>query len=224
MTAWLRAAGIDVEYAAYYYFLKALGPKELSQRLFSLLLTRLPVGNRLLRAVDDSPTKRYGPHLQGAGVHHNPTPGPAGQKFLYGHIWVTISLIVRHPLWHTIGLPLLGLMYVRAKDIAKIPVKYHWAFRTRLQLATEQLPKLAEIAKSAGKTVWVVADGAYRKRQFINPLRAANIIVVSRLRKDAHLNDLPPELTKGQRRGRGRPRKYGIYRIHLGRRAACPLG
>ena len=33
------------------------------------------------------------PEGQGAGIHHNPTPGPADQKFLYGHIWVTISLV-----------------------------------------------------------------------------------------------------------------------------------
>lgn len=25
-------------------------------------------------------------------------------------------LVLRHPLWHTMGLPLLGLLYVRAKD------------------------------------------------------------------------------------------------------------
>jgi len=37
--------------------------------------------------------------------------------------------VLRHPCWHTIGLPLLGLMYVRAKDIAKVPAKYHCEFR-----------------------------------------------------------------------------------------------
>jgi hypothetical protein len=29
--------------------------------------------------------------VQGAGIHHNPTPGPAGEKFVYGHIWVTLA-------------------------------------------------------------------------------------------------------------------------------------
>ncbi len=38
----------------------------------------------------------------------------ADQKFLYGHIWVAIAVILRHPLWRTIGLPLAGLLYVRA--------------------------------------------------------------------------------------------------------------
>jgi len=58
-------------------------------------------GQRVLLAVDDSPTKRYGPKVQGAGIHHHPTPGPAGHKFLYGQIWVAISLLLRHPLWQT---------------------------------------------------------------------------------------------------------------------------
>jgi hypothetical protein len=161
VTTWLRAAGIHDEFAGYYYFLQPLGrkTKELAGRLLTLLLARLPVGDRLLFAVDDSPTKRYGPKVQGAGIHHNPTPGPADQKFLYGHIWVTISLVLRHPLWHTIGLPLLGLMYVRAKDIAKIPRRHKWKFRTKLQLAAKQMLKFAEVAKAAGKAVWAVVDG-----------------------------------------------------------------
>jgi hypothetical protein len=223
VTTWLRAAGISIYFTGYYYFLQPLGrkTKELSQRLFTLLLVRLVTGDRVLLAVDDSPTKRYGPKVQGAGIHHNPTPGPADQKFLYGHIWVTISLVLRHSLWDTIGLPLVGLLYVRAKDISKIPAKYHWEFRTKLELAAEQVLQFASLVIAAGKAVWVVADGAFAKWPFLKPLRAAGVTVVSRLRKDAALFDVPPPSKK---RGRGRPRKYGTKRIHLKRRAAHPLG
>ncbi len=226
VTTWLRAAGIDTDFANYYYFLQPLGrkAKELSGRLVALVLTRLArliPCKRLLLAVDDTPTKRYGPKVQGAGIHHNPTPGPADQKFLYGHIWVTTSFIFRHPLWQTIGLPLLGMMYVRAKDIAKIPAHYHWEFRTKLQLAVEQVLHVAKLVMAAGKAVWVVADGAFAKAPFLKPLRAAGVIVVSRLRKDAALFDVP-DVSKT--RGRGRPRKYGTKRIHLARRGAHPLG
>jgi hypothetical protein len=133
-------------------------------------------------------------------------------------------LVIRHPVWHTIGLPLLGLMYVRAKDIAKIPAKYGWQFHTKLELAAEQMLKLAKLAKTLGKAVWVVADGAYAKRPFLKPLRAAGVTIISRLRKDAHLNDLPPKLKKGERRGRGQPRKYGTKRMHLAPRGAHRLG
>lgn len=175
VTTWLRAVGILDDFGDYYYFLQPLGrkAKNMAERLFAVLLVRIPIGDRLLFAVDDSPTTRYGPKVQGAGIHHNPTPGPADHKFLYGHIWVTISLVLRHPLWNTIGLPLLGLMYVRAKDISQIPSKYKWEFHTKLELARDQMLKFAELAKAAGKTVWVVADGAYAKRPFLKPLRAS---------------------------------------------------
>lgn len=223
VTTWLRAAGIQDDFANYYYFLQPLGRKarELAARLLTLLLVRLQTGDRVLFAVDDSPTKRYGPKVQGAGIHHNPTPGPADQKYLYGHIWVTFSLVLRHPLWHTIGLPLLGLLYVRAKDIIKIPAKHQWEFHTKLQLAVQQMLSFAELVKAAGKAVWVVADGAYAKRPFLKPLRAAKVVVVSRLRKDAALFNLP---SPPQRRGRGQPRKYGPKRMRLAPRAAHRLG
>src|SRR5262245_10689502 len=37
---------------------------------------------RLLVALDVTPTPRYGPCVQGAGRHHNPSPGPAGETFV----------------------------------------------------------------------------------------------------------------------------------------------
>lgn len=223
VTTWLRAAGVSEGFSSYYYFLQPLGRKtrRFAIRLLILLLRRLETGQRILLAVDDSPTKRYGPKVQGAGMHHNPTPGPADHKFLYGHIWVTVSLVLRHRLWNTIGLPLVGLLYVRAKDVAKIPAKHNWKFRTKLELAASQLLDLAAVAKELGKTVWAVADGAYAKWPFLKPLRAAGVTVVSRLRKDAALWDVPRQ--PAQRR-RGRPRRYGEKRIHLKRRAAHPGG
>jgi len=222
VTSWLRAVGVTDDFADYYYFLQPLGRKAIgiSERLLILLYTRLELGHRVVLAVDDSPTKRYGPHVQGAGIHHNPTPGPADQKFLYGHIWVTVSLVLHHPLWHTIGLPLAGLLYVRAKDIGRIPARYRWEFKTKLQLAVERTLAFAGMLQAAGKTVCAVADGAYAKHPFVQPLRAAGIVVVSRLRKDAQLWDVPKT---PKQRGPGQPRKYGAQRIHLQRRAAHPL-
>jgi hypothetical protein len=222
VTSWLRAVGISTDFSDYYYFLQPVGRRirPIAERLFVVLLRRLVHGPRVLLAVDDTPTKRYGPKVQGAGIHHNPTPGPADHTFIYGHIWVTIALVLRHPLWHTIGLPLIGLLYVRAKDIGKIPEKCCWTFQTKLVLAVRQLLSLAKIAQTAGKTVWVVADGAYAKRPFLKPLIQAGVTVVSRLRKDAALFDQPSIL---KQRGRGRPRKYGARRS-LRRTAAHARG
>ncbi len=99
VASWLRAGGLGDDYKAYYYFLGSLGRKVqfVSSALFRLAIRVIATGDRLLFALDDTPTKRYGPHVEGAGLHHNPTPGPADQKFLYGHLWVTVAWVVRHP-------------------------------------------------------------------------------------------------------------------------------
>ena len=227
VTTWLRAAGVSDNYADYYYFLAALGRKteSVATQLLALLLRVLPLAERLLLVIDDSPTKRYGPKVEGADIHHNPTPGPADQKYLYGHIWVTISLALRHPKWGAMALPLRAMLYVRRQTMPSIPKCRGWRFATKLQLAARLLEWIVPILKKAGKTVWVVVDGGYTKRPFLKrALALSKVVVVGRLRKDAALRDLPPKLRKGQRRGRGRPRKYGKNKISLVKRAGHRRG
>jgi hypothetical protein len=226
VASWLRAAGIHDDWKAYYYFISMVGrkPDSIAARLLRLLVARLPTGPRLVFALDDTPTKRYGPHVEGAGIHHNPTPGPADSKYVYGHIWVTLALIVRHALWDTIGLPILARLYIRAKDIGKLPRYYRWQFQTKLQQAAELIRWAADLAAATGKTVWIVADGFYAKRPVIKVVRSLGVVLISRLRKDATLWTLPPPLKKGQRRGRGQPRKYGTQRISLAKRAGQSRG
>jgi len=228
VTTWLRAAGVSDDYQDYYYFLGAVGRKSesIATPLVALLLRTLPLPKRLLLVIDDSPTKRYGPKVEGADVHHNPTPGPADQPFLYGHIWVTISLTLRHPEWGALALPLRAMLYVRKQTMASIPKSRHWhRFATKLQLAARLVEWIVPIMKRAGKTVWIVVDGGYTKRPFLRRvLKLASLVVVGRLRKDAALRDLPAKRKKGQRRGRGRPRKYGKNRLSLAKRAGQKRG
>ena len=228
VTTWLRAAGVSDDFQSYYYLLAALGRKTepIATRLVALLLRTLPLPERLLLVIDDSPTKRYGPEVEGADVHHNPTPGPADQPYLYGHVWVTISLALRHPIWGPIGLPLRAMLYVRKRTMATIPKHRGWQrFATKLQLAARLLEWIVPILKKAGKTVWIVVDGGYTKRPFLKrALKLSNVVVVGRLRRDAALRDLPPKLKKGQRRGPGRPRKYGKNKISLAKRAGQRRG
>jgi hypothetical protein len=226
VTTWLRAAGISADFADYYYFLDPLGRKSgiVATRLLTLVLRTLPLPARLLGVIDDSPTKRYGPKVEGADIHHNPTPGPADQQYLYGHIWVTLSLALRHPQWGPLALPLRAMLYVRQKTLASIPKKRGWKFATKLELAAKLVEWLAALVKQAGKTLWIVVDGGYTKWPFLKRALAAGVTVVGRLRKDAALRDLPPQLRKGQRPGRGRPRKYGKHRISLAKRAAHKQG
>jgi hypothetical protein len=226
VTTWLRAAGVSDDYQDYYYFLAALGRKikPVATQLLVLLLRVLPLPDRLVAVIDDTPTKRYGPHVEGADIHRNPTRGPADQKYLYGHIWVTLSLAIRHPRFGALALPLRAMLYVRRKTIAKIPKWRGWTFATKLVLAARLVEWIAPIVKQAGKTLWIVVDGGYVKAPFLKRALRAKVTVIGRLRKDAALRDLPPKLRRGQRRRRGRPPKYGKNRISLAKRAAHRQG
>jgi hypothetical protein len=225
VASWLRGRGLGHDFRRYYYFLGSLGRKTslVAVRLARLAVDVIQPGDRILLALDDTPTPRYGPHVEGAGIHHNPTPGPADQEFLYGHLWVTLAWVVRHPRWGTIGLPLLALMYVRRKQIALVRKLYGIAFRTKLEMAAELVEWFVLWLKHLGKPVWVVVDGAYAKRPFLRRLLAAKVVVVSRLRHDAALRSVPVP-PPGQLRKRGRPAKYGPHSISLAKRAAHRQG
>jgi hypothetical protein len=228
VTSWLRGCGAGHDFKRYYYLLGSVGRKTpaLAAALLRILRKRLPVegpDTPLVFAIDDSPTKRYGPEVEGAGKHHNPTPGPAGSKFLYGHVWVCLARLVRHPTWGTIGLPILSHLYIRAKDVGWMAAYYGWQFRTKLELAAAQIEWLVQQLGPDHPPIWVVTDGAYAKRPFLKRALTAGVTVISRLRCDAALWSLPPVVDPG-RRGRGRPPKYGKERIDLAGLAARKRG
>jgi hypothetical protein len=227
VTSWFRAAGITDEFRPAYNAVWAAGrhAEDLAYRLLSCALKplmRLDSAQHLLFAIDDTPTARYGPHVQGAGLHHNPSPGPAGEEFVYGHLWVTLAWVVRHPLWATLSLPLRALLYVRAKDVPRLDKEYPWKFRTKLELAAELVRWLTVWLAPVGKALWVVADGAYAKRPFLQPVLALGLVVFSRLRKDAHLRSLPA--TKRRPGQRGPLPTYGKEKIDLAKRAGQKRG
>jgi DDE superfamily endonuclease len=224
VTAWIRAAKLSGRFRPCYTAVAAAGKRadRIAARMFLVAIEPLVAGaERLTLALDDTPTRRYGPHVQGAGVHHNPTPGPAGSPFVYGHVFVVLGLLAAHPAWGTIALPLLARMYVRAKDLIGIDPKHRPAFRTKLELAVELLRWAKLWLGILGKPFWVVADGAYAKKDFLKPAKALGMTVVSRLRKDAALHTVPGPRPAGRR---GRPRLYGEGRIDLAKRAGQRRG
>jgi DDE superfamily endonuclease len=230
VTSWFRAAGITDDFRPSYSTLWAIGRRagraaaSFLWRVVEPLLLRVG-GQRLLFAIDDTPTKRFGPFIQGAGLHHNPTPGPAGEKFLYGHVWVTLAWLVKHPLQGVLALPLQALLYIRAKDVVALNQEVpdqHWEFRTKLQLAVDLVLWLLCWLEKAGKTIWMVVDGGYANRVFLRPLIERGVIVFGRLRKDAALRSLPStQRRKGQR---GPMPTYGKQSISLAKRAGQKRG
>ncbi|MEK7412373.1 MAG: transposase [Planctomycetota bacterium] len=220
VASWLRAGELGDEFRLYYYFLGSLGRnvKSVAGVLLRRALRVIVPGDRLLFAIDDTATKRQGPWVEGAGIHHNPTPGAAENKFLYGHVWVVLSWVVRHSLWGTIALPILAMLYVRQKNLKSIPPWYKVKFQTKLEQAVDLVVWLVQTLAFLEKTVWIVVDGGYVKRPFLRPVLLLGVIVVGRLRKDAALHTVP-DVVDPKKRKRGQPRKYGKDRISLAKRA-----
>jgi hypothetical protein len=224
VTSWIRAAGLGAEFRPCYTTVSAVGKRTdlMAAHLAYAAVKPLVAGTeRLTFALDDTPTERYGRHVQGAGVHHNPTPGPASGPFMYGHVWVVLGLLARHPTWGVVALPLLARLYVREKNLVGIAAKHRPAFRTKLELAVDLMRWAASWLGHLGKRVWVVADGAYAKAPFLRPLRALGVTVVSRLRKDSALWTVPGPRPQHRR---GPNRIYGEHRIDLAKRAGQRRG
>ena len=121
--SWTRTAGSSAEFRPAYTTAAAAGRRAdgVAARPASRAGRPPAAGaGRLTLALDGAPTPRSGPHVQGAGVRHTPTPGPAGPAFASGHGWGVLGLLVGHPAWGAVALPLLARLYVRAKDPASI--------------------------------------------------------------------------------------------------------
>lgn len=223
VTSWIRAAGLSGEYRPCYTTVAAAGRNTdlIAARLAHEAVKPLVAGaTRLLFALDDTPTERYGRHVQGAGVHHNPTPGPAGSPFVYGHVWVVLGLLATHPAWGVVALPLLARLYVRERNLPAIPPKDRPPFRTKLELGVVLMRWAKSWLGMLGKPLWVVTDGAYASAPFLRPMKALAVTVVSRLRKDANLRSVPA-VRPGKR---GRPRLYGEWTIDLAKRGGQRRG
>lgn len=222
VTSWFRAAGITDEFRRGYATVWACG-RHTDGMAFSILKATEPLvpGTRLRVAIDDTPTARWGPCIEGAGIHHNPNPGPAGEKYVYGHVWVTLAVLATHPDWGTRALPLQSQLYIRQRDIDRLAPDHRVPFRTKLAQAAEQLQWLRTWAARRFESLWAVVDGGYAKRPVLRAARQERIVVVGRLAKNAALWSLPQPKPTGQR---GPQATYGKQRLSLAKRAGHRQG
>lgn len=222
-SSWFVAAGVQDDWDRFYDCLKSVGRTsgKLATAVLGLIVQKFApaCSSRITLGMDDSPTARFGKHVEGAGVHHNPTAGPADGEWLYGHNWVCLAWLATHPLWGVIALPLRSMLYVREVDVPKLAAKYDWEFQTKHELGVALLTWFMQSLRMLGvkAKVWLAVDGAYAARPFLLPVLALGIVVVSRLRKDACLFDVPPEGSHGNR-------IYGHHRINLAKRAGHRKG
>lgn len=222
VTSWFRAAGITTDFRPAYVTVCAAG-RNVDYLAHTAVGTVIPLldSRRLVLALDDTPTPRWGPHVEGAGIHHNPSPGPAGEKFVYGHVWVTLAALADHRDRGTLALPLHARLYVRRSDLEKMPPERPRPFRTKLELASEQLRWLRPWVERRFRERWVVVDGGYAKKPFLKAAAEQGYVVIGRLRKDAALWSLPRPKPAGQR---GPQATYGKDRYDLAKRAGQSRG
>jgi hypothetical protein len=224
VTSWFRATDLADDFRQSYVTVCAVG-REIDHMAITVVtdvVQPLVEGKRLIIGIDDTPTQRYGPEVEGAGIHHHPSAGPAGEKHLYGHIWVVLAVLGKHPDWGAIALPLQAQLYIRAIDVTTLLPERPRLFSTKLELAVQQLNWLNPWVDDRFEERWAAVDGGYAKKPFLCPAQLAGWVVISRLRKDAHLCDLPPTQRKPGQRG---PMPiYGKGRISLAELAADAEG
>jgi len=70
-SSWFVAAGVQDDWDRFYDCLISVGrtSARLASAMLGLIVKKLVPGNRIVLVMDDSPTSRYGRHVEGAGRH-----------------------------------------------------------------------------------------------------------------------------------------------------------
>jgi hypothetical protein len=202
-----QGPGRRKHYATLYrFFSRAVwDPDRLGQALLGLVLPLIPEGP-IYALTDDTLCRKSGPHLWGAGMHHDPLNSTygrgtkAGRKaaFAFGHNWVVLSLWVPLP-WNRKGgvaIPLLWRLYRPKK---RCPAQ---EYRPRTELAQEMIQTLASWIP-AGRKLVVVGDREYACQTLVQGL-PQGVDFVGPMMMEAAFYDFP-----GPHKGRGRRRKKG---------------
>lgn len=160
----------------------------------------LAPGGVLRGAIDDTLAEKRGSHIHGVGTHLDAVRSTrAFRVFSFGHVWVTLCVLVELPFsrrpW---AFPLVFRLYRSKKAAAAARV----AYRSKPELAREMLHLVA-----AGFPDWRLhfsADNAYANGTVLHRL-PANVTFVGAMRPDAVLTAVPvmPAKPRGRRKLRG---------------------
>jgi len=170
--------------------------RQVSLRLLALVLRRLGREGPLILAIDDTLVRRSGRHFEGLGLYPDPTdknPGAARRR-VWGQCWVMAALLWEKARGAWFCFPLASLLFVPQRSLPA-----GWIFHTKIELAAALLERL-ELGR---RQVILVVDNLYAKACLV---AREGLTMVSRLRSNAALYELPPPPQKGQR---GRPRLRG---------------
>lgn len=174
--------------------------RKVARCLFGIIQKRLGLDGEVVVAIDDTLVKRWGRKFGGLGRYIDPTdknPGARRRK-VWGHCWVVLAMLYEKSRGQWFCFPLATLLFV-----PQWACERRWKFRTKIELAVCLLRRL----RLPGRLI-VVVDNLYAKARLAEEIMSGPTpgALVSRLRSNAALYDLPPRRRKGQR---GRPAKRG---------------
>lgn len=191
-------------------------PDDVGHLLYLRLRTLVPEGVPIPAVIDDTLAAKKGAKVFGIGSHLDAVrSSKAFRVFCFGHVWVTLAVIVRVPFssrpW---ALPVLFRLYRNEKECTS---KGH-EHRKKTELAREMLDVFA--AWVGLESVDVAMDSAYCNDTVMRDL-PPSIVVVGAMRPDAVLTAGP--ITKPGRRGRRPVRGIPLPKpAALANSKACP--
>ncbi len=158
-------------------------------RQWTALFLKLFAHSPVYLAIDDSIVLRHSKKAPMSQIHHQHGNKTNLSQYVRGQCWVALAAIVKRSGCNT-ALPLLLRLTPQAGNSGKLVIA-----RSLIRALLEQLKD---------KAVTVLVDSWYMRRSFIEPVQAYNMTVIGQVRIDTVLYKQP-----WQRKGRGRPRKYG---------------
>ena len=164
-------------------------------------------------AVDDTLCRKRGLTVYGTGMHHDPLISSRAKPLVsWGHDWVVLTLIVRHPFWAPTkvwSLPLGFRLYRNRQGLTKGKKKAKKSpkrrpdpnHRTRPELAVELISLVAGWFPE--RQLLVSGDSAYGGASVLQKL-PANVDLISHVHPKGALYEPAPAPS-----GKGRPAKKG---------------
>ncbi|MEO6435194.1 MAG: transposase [Tepidisphaeraceae bacterium] len=153
--------------------------------------------------IDDTTADRCGDHVALAGYFKDASVSNTRTKVVHwAHNWIIAVVPVRVARWPgwVMGLPVLAALYRKPEDCdAAHP------FMTRQQLAGRLIRQTRQALPN--RRIRVKADGQYATREVAGACFEVAGALISRLRGDSALFDLPPRTSRAGKRGK--PKRRG---------------
>jgi hypothetical protein len=189
-----------------FFYRAAWSLPELSRLLLTRvivpLIDRCAISTAINLNIDDTTCSRCGKHVAWAGYFKDASASnTVGTVVHWAHNWVIGCVALRPKRWPTwvIGLPVLFALYRKPKDCDKAH-----PFQTRQQIAAQMIRETRTALPQ--RMIRIAADGQYASKEVVEAADGTQAILVSRMRSDAAICQLPP---KRKRCKRGRRRKKG---------------